>query len=220
MNILVIGSAPSFEEVKKKFASAHACQHAPDYTHAHAHVKTAHVVFDYLLMNDPEAHAAVYMHVAVPVFVHSVNRSLADAIRGSENVFFGFNGWPGSWERAFLEVSLRHPAHRPALDQVCHALGVTPRVVDDRVGLVTPRVISMIINEAYFTVQEGTASRADIDQAMQLGTSYPYGPFAWCARIGIQNVYHVLEALYHDTHDERYKVAPLLKKEYLQSQIK
>ena len=42
----------------------------------------------------------------------------------------------------------------------------------DRVGMVTPRVMAMIINEAYFTVQEGTATKSDIDLGMQLGTNY------------------------------------------------
>lgn len=216
MNILVIGSACSFEEVKGKFAAAHVCSHAVDHVQAQAHLPVTQVVFDYLLMED-SSRQAIYARGAVPIFVHSVNRSLADAIRGSANMFFGFNGWPGSWERPLLEVSLHQPAHRSVLDQVCDQLGVAYRVVDDRVGLVTPRVISMIINEAFYTVQDGTATRADIDQAMKLGTSYPEGPFAWCTRIGIQNIYRLLEALYDDTHDERYKAAPLLKKEYLQS---
>lgn len=88
-------------------------------------------------------------------------------------------------------------------------------IVDDRVGMVTPRVISMIINEAYYVVQEGTASREDIDLAMKSGTNYPYGPFEWIRRIGIKHIYEVLEAVYEDTKDERYKICPLLKKEYL-----
>jgi 3-hydroxybutyryl-CoA dehydrogenase len=73
----------------------------------------------------------------------------------------------------------------------------------------------MIINEAYYTVQEETATRDDIDRAMKLGTNYPFGPFEWCQRIGINHVYEVLEAVYEDTRDERYKICPLLKKEYL-----
>jgi 3-hydroxybutyryl-CoA dehydrogenase len=75
----------------------------------------------------------------------------------------------------------------------------------------------MIINEAFYTVQEGTATRQDIDLAMKLGTNYPYGPFEWCERIGIRHVYELLQAMYDDTRDERYKVCPLLKKEYLKS---
>ena len=101
------------------------------------------------------------------------------------------------------------------LNSIMKDLGSDFLVVDDRVGLVTPRVICMIINEAYYTVQEGTASREDIDIAMKLGTNYPFGPFEWCQRIGVRHVYELLEAVYDDTKDERYKICPLLKKEYL-----
>jgi 3-hydroxybutyryl-CoA dehydrogenase len=64
-------------------------------------------------------------------------------------------------------------------------------------------------------VQEGTATRDDIDMAMKSGTNYPYGPFEWSRRIGIRHVYELLEAVYEDTKDERYKICALLKKEYL-----
>ncbi len=85
--------------------------------------------------------------------------------------------------------------------------------VDDRVGMVTPRVICMIINEAYYTLQEGTANKSDIDLGMKLGTAYPMGPFEWADKIGSQNVYHLLKAVFDDTMDERYKICNLLKTE-------
>ena len=94
-------------------------------------------------------------------------------------------------------------------------LGTEITLVDDRVGMVTPRIIAMIINEAYYTVQEGTASKADIDTGMKLGTNYPMGPFEWVQKWGLTNIYELLEALYLDSKDERYKICPLLKKEYL-----
>jgi len=87
--------------------------------------------------------------------------------------------------------------------------------VNSRVGLITPRVVCMIINEAFYTVQEGTATEGDIDQAMKLGTNYPMGPFEWCDKIGLADVYETLEALYQDTHDERYKICSLLKQRSL-----
>ena len=46
---------------------------------------------------------------------------------------------------------------------------------------------------------------------MRLGTNYPYGPFEWCEKIGLNEVYETLEAIYEDTKDERYKICPLLK---------
>lgn len=85
--------------------------------------------------------------------------------------------------------------------------------VASRIGLVTPRVIVMIINEAYFTVQEGTATKEDIDVGMKLGTNYPKGPFEWANLIGLKNIYKTLDALYEDTKEGRYKICPLLKTE-------
>ena len=77
------------------------------------------------------------------------------------------------------------------------------------------RIISMIINEAYYTVMEGTATKEDIDTGMKLGTNYPMGPFEWAGKWGIANIYELLEAMYLDSKDERYKICPLLKQEYL-----
>ena len=73
----------------------------------------------------------------------------------------------------------------------------------------------MIINEAYYTVEEGTATCEDIDLAMKLGTNYPYDPFEWTQKIGIRNVCQVLSAVFENTKDERYTICPLLRKEYL-----
>lgn len=91
--------------------------------------------------------------------------------------------------------------------------------VDSRLGLVSPRIICMIINEAFFTLQEGTAGKEDIDKGMKLGTAYPYGPFEWCEMIGVKDVYETLAALYKDTRDERYKICSSLQTAYLKSKI-
>ena len=95
--------------------------------------------------------------------------------------------------------------------------GITPAWVADRVGMVTPRIIAMIINEACFTLQEGTATIDDIDKGMKLGTNYPHGPFEWADRIGIAHIYELLTAVYNDTHDERYRICPLLQTYYYQN---
>jgi len=87
--------------------------------------------------------------------------------------------------------------------------------VQSRTGLVTARVLCMIINEAYYTVQEGTANKTDIDIAMKLGTNYPKGPFEFAQLFGLDLVYKQLEALFEDTKEERYKICSLLKSEYL-----
>jgi 3-hydroxybutyryl-CoA dehydrogenase len=67
--------------------------------------------------------------------------------------------------------------------------------VKDIPGLVNPRFISMIIQEARITLGAGTRSAAEIDTAMQLGTGYPLGPFAWAEKIGMARVSALLGAL-------------------------
>lgn len=125
----------------------------------------------------------------------------------------GLNAWPGCLAAEPWEMSIATENAKALLQEKCAALGVRYLLVADRVGMVTPRVISMIINEAYYTLQEGTASKADIDLGMKLGTNYPKGPFEWAAEIGLSEVRALLEALYADTQDPRYKLCPLLKTE-------
>lgn len=129
--------------------------------------------------------------------------------------FLGINAFPLMAERELLEVT--SPFGFMPSGDVFTFLGYQPEYVQSRVGFITPRIICMIINEAYYTVQEGTASKNDIDIAMKLGTNYPKGPFEFCTEFGIKQVYLLLEALYQDTHDERYKICSLLKTEYLKS---
>ncbi len=111
------------------------------------------------------------------------------------------------WEAAFY--------HSDIVSDIENQLNINIEKVEDRAGMVAPRIVGMIINEAYFTLQEGTATKPDIDQAMKLGTNYPHGPFEWSIKIGLDNVVAVLEATRAETQDERYKICPLLKKEAL-----
>ena len=129
----------------------------------------------------------------------------------------GMNTLPSFINRPLVECCATHEMDKAIAEEKFKEMGLETRFVMSRVGLVTPRIVCMIINEAYFTVQEGTASRADIDLGMKLGTAYPKGPFEWSEEIGLDHVYETLEAIYQDTKDERYKICPLLKTEYLQN---
>jgi len=77
-------------------------------------------------------------------------------------------------------------------------------------GFIFPRTIVQIINEAYFALEEGVASREDIDRAMKFGVNYPKGPFEW-ARNKEKVVITLLEELLLLTKDLRYKPNSLLK---------
>jgi len=127
----------------------------------------------------------------------------------------GMNLLPTFINRPLAEVSAYPGCDFEKLEE----LGWETKAVASRIGMVTPRVILMIINEAYYTVQEGTASKEDIDTGMKLGTNYPKGPFEWSALIGAKNIYDTLAALYEDTKEGRYKICPLLKTEMQKSTL-
>lgn len=92
-----------------------------------------------------------------------------------------------------------------------HSIGKEIELVQDRIGMVLPRILCQIINEAAFALQEEIAVPQDIDGAMKLGAKYPLGPVEWADRIGMQQVHAVLSALQRDLGEDRYRVAPLLR---------
>jgi 3-hydroxybutyryl-CoA dehydrogenase len=162
----------------------------------------ADVYFDLQFELDAERSARLTRLLPKPVFINSVSHTLA-------NIGFGFiriNAWPGMLQRDIIEVSVKDQADEIKLKEVFQELGWKYVLVPDISGFITPRVIAMIINEAYFTFGAGIATREDIDTAMKLGTNYPFGPFEWCARIGSKKVAELLTEL--SRSDERYQIAP------------
>ena len=221
MNILIIGEQENLEEAKAKFGDSHQYFLENDHREAERFIVDNDLVFDFVLEEEPFEMEVYADKPNSKIFINTAKISLAELAALSEHPgkakLFGFNGLPTFLNRTIMEVSVLNLNDVPDLVACCKALDTEYLIVDDRVGLVTPRIVCMIINEAYYTVQEGTALREDIDIAMKLGTNYPYGPFEWCQRIGVKHVYELLEAVYQDTHDERYKICSLLKKEYLKT---
>lgn len=95
----------------------------------------------------------------------------------------------------------------------------TPVVVRDGPGLVRARVVSCLINEAASAVFEGVASATDIDTAMRLGTNYPQGPLAWADLIGIDTVLGVMNGLFREWGEDRYRPSPLLQRMVLAGRL-
>ena len=157
-----------------------------------------------------------------PVFVNAVKTTLNEAVYATNAKvkcrLFGINALPGFLLQSKVEISLYRKFETPELDKLATQLKLDYLTVEDRVGMVKPRIIFMIFNEACYTLQEGTASVEDIDTSMKLGTNYPFGPFEWCDKMGVTNVFETLAALYEDTKDERYKICPLLKTKYLRNE--
>jgi 3-hydroxybutyryl-CoA dehydrogenase len=222
MRILIVGGESDFEAVEKKFGFTHQYTRTEPFHLKPSYISGQDLVLDFSL-DEYQDHMDIYNDFpGLKVWANIPKTCLAELYFLCENCkidLVGFNGLPGFFERDLLELSVFEERQIPALDATCTHLGLAYQLVDDRVGMVTPRVICMIINEAYYTVMEGTATREDIDKGMKLGTNYPMGPFEWCEKIGLHHVYELLDALYENTREARYKICPLLKKEYLKSSV-
>jgi 3-hydroxybutyryl-CoA dehydrogenase len=82
-------------------------------------------------------------------------------------------------------------------------------VIKESPGFITSRINAMIGNEAFYMLQEGIASAADIDKALKLGLNHPMGPFELVDLVGLDTRLHILEYL-HKSLGEKYRPAPLL----------
>jgi len=119
-----------------------------------------------------------------------------------------FCAWPTFAERTLWEVALPHGDAGQWLAPIMQALGKDYRVVADVPGLIAPRILSTVINEACYTLAAGVSTANEIDMAMQLGTNYPKGPFTWGREIGFEKIAALLNSLAAD--NEKYKPHPLL----------
>ncbi len=82
-------------------------------------------------------------------------------------------------------------------------------VIKESPGFITSRINAMIGNEAFYMLQEGIASAADIDKALKLGLNHPMGPFELVDLVGLDTRLNILEYL-HKSLGEKYRPAPLL----------
>lgn len=144
-----------------------------------------------------------YTHIKKPVFINAVSNSIKNS-NHQENVV-RMNAWNGFIQRNLWEIAGKvNQQHTNILNAIHKAYTITP----DEPGFIAPRILSMIINEAYFAKEQNVSTETEIDTAMKLGTSYPKGPFEWKDEIGVSNILALLDNL--SKSDRRYKPSPLL----------
>jgi len=96
--------------------------------------------------------------------------------------------------------------------EMSNKLGKTPVIVEEAPGFVVNRILIPMINEAVGILAEGVASAEDIDNAMKLGANHPIGPLALADLIGNDVNLAIMEVLYEETGDPKYRAHPLLRK--------
>ncbi|MBL0068954.1 MAG: hypothetical protein IPP39_10835 [Chitinophagaceae bacterium] len=142
------------------------------------------------------------------IIINSVEVTLSELPAG----FIRLNGWNSFLKRPVVEMA-GNGENKIIAEKVFSCFNKTTEWVADVPGFITARVISTIINEAYFTLAEKVSTKDEIDTAMKLGTNYPFGPFEWSEKIGLKNIYGLLMLL--SKTNSRYTPSDLLQKEAL-----
>ena len=120
------------------------------------------------------------------------------------------NAWDGFLEQDILELAAPLQLQQE-VQNMMDKIGWQCRFAPDEIGMIAPRIIAMIINEAYFGLEDGISTKQEIDTAMKLGTNYPFGPFEWADKIGKSKILKLLNQL--SCYDKRYMPCKLLKQE-------
>ena len=91
-------------------------------------------------------------------------------------------------------------------------IGKTPVQVEEAAGFVVNRILIPMINEAAFIKMEGVSDIAGIDAAMKLGANHPMGPLELGDFVGLDICLAIMDVLYNETGDSKYRACPLIRK--------
>ena len=185
MKIAVIGG-------KARLPSRWECVEVDEVGELEKH-RDAGLIIDLTFSPDADRILQLSRLLPIPVMVNSVVYTCEEIGRP----FIRINAWPGMLEREVHELAIGSEMEgaRPLLDELYRGLGWKYRLAPDVPGMISGRILAMIINEAYYTLQENVSTREEIDIAMKLGTNYPFGPFEWSEKIGLENIYDLLNKL-------------------------
>ncbi|MDO6434241.1 3-hydroxyacyl-CoA dehydrogenase family protein [Flavitalea sp. BT771] len=166
--------------------------------------RDAHLFMDMAFAPDEMRIHQLSRLLPAPVMINSVVHTLQEI----GQPFIRINAWPGMLKRNIHELAMTAPPP-DSVQAFYKQLDLSYRIVSDVAGMVSARILAMIINEAYYTLQEDVSTKEEIDTAMKLGTNYPFGPFEWSELIGLKNIYDLLNKL--GMTDNRYLPATAMK---------
>ena len=95
---------------------------------------------------------------------------------------------------------------------LCKRVNKQPVAVNDAPGFIVNKMFQPMINEAIYLVESGVATPEDIDTAMKLGCNHPMGPLELADMVGLDVCLAVMDALYEETHDPKYRATLLTRK--------
>lgn len=118
--------------------------------------------------------------------------------------------WPGFLLHESIEI-VAAPTQKENAAKILDGLHFKHSFVPDEVGMIAPRVIATIINEAFYLLEKHPGEQKEIDDAIKAGTNSLHGPFEWCEKIGKSRVFDLLVRL--QELDNRFTPASSLNKE-------
>jgi 3-hydroxybutyryl-CoA dehydrogenase len=130
-----------------------------------------------------------------------------ERLTGFDGLFFGNGPMATLTASAQFDASLKSN-----VETLLGTLGRRAYWLTESPALVLPRIVCQLVNEAAFAQLEGVADGATIDLAMKLGVNYPRGPLEWGKALGYDKVLAVLDHLYAEYHEERYRACVLLRR--------
>ena len=169
--------------------------------------KNADAFVDLEFVNDQDRKTLLEELLPKLVVVNSVIDTLGDI----NTSFVRINGWTTFLSSSVVEASCKDESKKPLAEEVFAAFNKKLEWLPDEPGFVTARVVSMIVNEAFLSLAEGVSTKEEMNTAMKLGTAYPFGPFEWAEKIGLQNMVTLLQKL--SEKQLRYKPAELMVQE-------
>jgi 3-hydroxybutyryl-CoA dehydrogenase len=101
---------------------------------------------------------------------------------------------------------------KSAINMLAEALGKTPVEVEEAPGFVVNRILIPMINEAVGILADGVATAEDIDEAMKLGANHPIGPLALGDLVGLDVCLAIMDVLYDEYQDSKYRAHPMMRK--------
>lgn len=152
----------------------------------------------------------------IPIVTSAVTVSVLEQVQAlhHKNRVLGISAFPTCSSHTVMEIAPSIYTHKDILEAVTvffSSLKKETALVTDAVGMVMPRILCQLTNEALFAIQHDIAEPRDIDDALKLAMNFSLGPIEWGEQVGFKNVVTVLDALHTATGEERYRVAPLLR---------